>query len=202
MTIGTGVFLGLISIAAVWLYVATRNHWKWRRNTLAVLAAILVISVSLFGWNEFNSYVDNRPTRQTEFLGLQIGMPKGDVIFIKGKAKSGKDDDDVWVYANEYKTEIVGFRNGRIRYIAGMSKNELPHNIPTLQGISGYSTTEDVEKKFGKPDFISIRDDQTKRLWSFNSFGLFFSFQKGVIDAVGIFDPAEGPLRFIKEFDQ
>jgi hypothetical protein len=202
MTLGTGIFLGLLCTAAVWLYLSTRDRWKWRRIALTSLATIVVIFAALYAWIEISSYVANRPTHQTEFLGLKVGMTKGDVVFIKGQARLNKEDDDRWEYESGDVTELVRFRDGRVRYIVAFSKSRVSYNIPTLQGISGYSTPEDVEKKFDKPDFISISDDQTTRLWSFNSFGLIFGFQKGHVDAVGIFDPSGGPVRFPKEFNQ
>ncbi len=202
MTLGTGIFLGLLSMAAVWLYLSTRDRWKWRRIALISLGSIVVFFAALYAWIEINSYVSNRPTSQTEFLGIKIGMTKGDVIFIKGQAKVDKDDEDFWVYESGDVAELVRFRDGRVRYVIGLSKTGESYSIPTLQGISGYSTPADVEKKFGKPDFISIQDDQTRRLWNYNSFGLIFRFHKGQVDSVGIFNPAGGPVRFPKEFHQ
>ncbi len=202
MTLGTGIFLGLLCIAAVWLYLSTRNRWKWRRIALLSFGTIVVFFAALYAWIEVNSYVSNRPTLQTDFLGLKIGMTKGDVIFIKGQAKKYQDDEDFWVYESGDVAEFVRFRDGHVRYIIGLSKSGERYSVPTIQGISGYSTPEDVEKKFGKPDFISVQDDQTRRLWNYNSFGLLFRFQKGVVDSVGIFNPAGGPVRFTKEFNQ
>jgi hypothetical protein len=163
---------------------------------------IVVIFATLYAWIEISSYVSNRPTHQTEFLGLKIDMTKGDVLFIKGQAKVDKDDEDFWVYESGDDMELVRFRDGRVRYIIGLSKSKERYSVPTLQGMTGYSTPDDVEKKFGKPDFISIQDDQTRRLWSYNSFGLVFRFTKGQVDSVGIFNPAGGPVRFPKEFHQ
>jgi hypothetical protein len=62
------------------------------------------------------------------------------------------------------------------------------YKLPTIQGISNYSSQEDIEKRFGPADNISIHNDQTRRLLSYTRFGLVSAFEKNRVTSLGVFE--------------
>ena len=58
--------------------------------------------------------------------------------------------------------------------------------LPTVQGISNYSTQEEIEKKFGKPDKVSVHKDQKFRMLSYMESGLTFNLEKNRVTTIGV----------------
>lgn len=207
MSVGTGVFLGLLCIAAVWLYVATRGRWRWRRIALAAVAIVALPLVGFGIWVAYEDFRSSQPMPQSELFGVRIGMTKAEVTFHKGhpvewdKTDGAQDRQrpDQWAYLDGDSSHFVTFKNDRVRSVFGIGREDQRYSVPALQGISGYSTLDDIEKKFGKPDTVSESRDHTRRIVSYNAFGVFFQLEKGTVVATGVFDPQHGPLRFSVE---
>ena len=86
----------------------------------------------------------------------------------------------------------------RVRSIMAFTSEGNEYRLPTIQGISNYSSQEDIEQRFGNPDYVSIHKDQTRRLLNYNQFGLVFTLAKNRVTSLGVFD-RQKPLRYVDE---
>lgn len=194
MTTGDGIFSGFFFLGLIWLYVATRDRWNWIRIgkwTAALTATPLIaIGVYIAGQN----YLDSRPVLQTEFWGVAPGISKSELTFKKGKPDVERER--YWTYGKETDSVIyhVQLRNEKVRAVVAASTNS--YGLPYLQGISNHSSQSDIERKFGKPDSVSETKDKTTRMLTYLKYGIFFSLAKDRVEALGVVDPAEGPMLF------
>jgi len=196
--LGTGVFLGLTVVALVWLYVATRDRWKWRRVIGWSLGLALLPVVGFAGWLGYQTYIDAKPRRETSMWDLSPGMAASDVIFRKGEPS--EKAESTWYYkGSDYEpTHVVSFADDRVKWIVALSPTDLG-SLPTVQGISSYSSLEDIEKRFGKAESISVSADHTRRVLTYSSFGLVFWMKKNRVQALGVIDPEAPPVRLSEE---
>lgn len=193
MSLGDGVFGGMAFLGIIWLYVVTRERWRWRRIILWVIGIALLPVICVGVWLGFERYTNSRPHTQTSLAGLQVGMLPADVIFHRGEPK--QKGDDYWLYASddEKVAYLVRFKDGKTRALEALTRSGDSLYLPPLQGISTDSTVDDVVAKFGQPDSVSIAADQARRWLSFSKYGVAFQLEKGKVITVGVFDPAAGP---------
>lgn len=194
MTTGEGIFYGFVFLGLIWLYIATRDRWKWKRIWAWVVAAAAVPLLGIGVWALVDDYRNSLPQIQTAFWGISPGISQSDVIFTKGKPDT--EDGTFWTYGTNPANAVyqIQMRKGKVRVVAAFANNS--SSLPSIQGISGYSTIADIEKKFGPPDHIAESKDKTTRMLSYLKFRVFFSLSKGSVEGLGAIDPSEGPLLF------
>ena len=143
---------------------------------------------------------------QTEFWDLRIGMTAADVRFRKGKPTTEKDG--IWVcrdaenkgYVDHFYVAAIG-SDDKIRYVLAVTTGDPVSNLPELQGITERSTLDDIERRFGPPDHVSISSDGLRRMLSYKQFNVCFRLEKNLVTASGLCDGSMGPLKFIEEQD-
>jgi 4-amino-4-deoxy-L-arabinose transferase-like glycosyltransferase len=195
MELGTGVFLGLVVLATVWLYISTRERWRWKR--IAVWAGVFVVApvVSLGAWIGITKYIETRPEVQSELWDLAVRMNPDEVLFRKGEPSHRTAD--FWVYEDAGRhAYVVYFRQDKVRAIVAYTKSDSGHLLPTLQGIGSWSDQGDVTAKFGAPTLVSVSKDKSKRMLNFARYGVVFQLERNAVSASGVFDPETGPLKF------
>lgn len=84
MEIGTGFFLAAIILGTVWLYVATRDRWNWKKLLLWPLAAVLVLSAIGGAGIYVKDWFEDRPRQELALWGIRLGASPADVKFAKG----------------------------------------------------------------------------------------------------------------------
>ena len=87
MSLGTGIFLSTLVLAAVVLYGITKDRWNWRRivkRTALVFLGLVVIGAAVVGGFQFWDQLPTKITRQAEYAGLRVGMTQDEVMYIKG----------------------------------------------------------------------------------------------------------------------
>ena len=91
MSIGLGLFLAALTFAFLYLYQVTQDRWNWRRAALRSLAAIALF-VSVLALGAFGIFVYGKlrelPQKQTAYADLRLGMPMGEVKYVKGYPQS------------------------------------------------------------------------------------------------------------------
>jgi hypothetical protein len=200
MSVGTGILLGLIFLGFIWLYVSTWQRWRWKRITIWVLGIVIVPIVGSLLYLQIHNHLNSLPQREEEMWDLKPGMPMSEVLFRKGEPT--QKEDNYWLYmGGEDKVgHVVTVDKGRVRAIQVHTTEGNEYRLPSVQGISNYSSQEDIEKKFGKPDNLSIYKTQKIRMLSYMKYGLVFNLEKNRVTAIGVFD-REKPLRFEDEID-
>lgn len=85
MEIGAGIFLSAVLLGTVWLYVATKDRWNWKKILLWPLAIVLGLSVIGAAGIYINDWVQDRPKKELGLWGIQLGASIADVKFAKGE---------------------------------------------------------------------------------------------------------------------
>ena len=136
--------------------------------------------------------------RRTD-VDLKPGMTTNEVLFRKGEPNQ-KPENGFWFYMKNSDTigHVVRIKNGRVRYIQAVTKEGEEYNLPTVQGVSHYSSQEDIEKRFGKPDNASIYKDHTRRFLSYMRLGLAFELERNQVISIGVFDRTK-PIKYEDE---
>lgn len=90
MTVGDGLFAASIVLALVALFIATKDRWMWKVIALWLVALLIAFGLlgglAVWGWKTY----EDRPTVQTTYEGVALGISIQDVRFLKG---SPKDED-------------------------------------------------------------------------------------------------------------
>ena len=201
MDIGAGIFFGLIFIGLVWLYVSTRERWRWKRIGVWCATIVVVPLLGVTGWVKYLDYQASQPRFLDSLWGLSPGMTPEDVVFRKGEPYKKNEKDEIagesWVYVGEASEAIheVLWKNGKVRSIEALTLKSRPYGLPSIPGIDSSDSLEEVQKKLGPPDAVSMSKDNTSRMVSFLRYGLFLRLEKNRVTAVGVLDPKEGPIR-------
>lgn len=201
MEIGSGVFLSAIFLGTVWLYVATKDRWNWKKILLWPLAIVLGLSVIGAAGIYINDWVQDRPKKELGFWGIQLGASIADVKFTKGEPSRVKDVD-IWQYPHgtperEDGVFVVIFKDGKVRFVFHISNKNSSN--PSIQGISSYSNTEDLVERFGQPSHVSRSKDELLQWHSFERFNVAFMLERGQVIALGVYDSSTGPIKFSDE---
>lgn len=203
MTVGEGLFYGAIILGLVGLYAATKDRWRWKRIVkwgIGLPAVLLILGVA--GAWAYKTYED-RPRLQKSFGGITLASTEADVRFAKGEA-STKVQEGLWFYyagSGSAKPESAGylvrFKNKKVRYIAYLAS---PDQIvtPDLHGFTIGTPYEIVLEKLGPPDHASTSDDGLQRMVSYGKLNTFYTFERGQVRDLGIYDSTTGPMKFSK----
>jgi hypothetical protein len=81
ISIGAGIFYGLLALSFVILIVKTRDRWKWGR----IFAGIIGLPILAIGVIMGIEYYDYMPKSTSEFAGLTLNMTVDEVRFLKGE---------------------------------------------------------------------------------------------------------------------
>jgi hypothetical protein len=194
MDVGTGIFLGLFTIAVVILYLKTRERWNWRKIVLRpVIALVVVGGLGTVAFSAFDKY-QQRPKLITEFFGLKLTDSLDDVKFKRGLSKSIKED--YWSYdLAEGGMLTVKFKGSKITSLFFTGDCSLCDN---LNGVHMGSAYADVIERLGEPSFVSTSDDGLMRILSFKKTNQMFIFAEGKVIGHGIYLVSNGAVKFNK----
>lgn len=217
MSVGLGIFLGLVFCGLVYFYTKNRDRWNTRK-ILKILALMLGSVVLLFalvlGADSLISKYNNRPVLTTEFRGVKVGEKLKDFVF-----KSGAIKNIDWVNKNpeKYPLEIDGSYNLKTNGDSAMVSNGIVETVEhvcsensyddtSLIGIKCEDTGEDVIERFNGLVEVACPDkgekfldpyENTVRIYSVNKFGVqYFLFENHVkalfLSTAGSLKPAKG----------
>lgn len=209
MTTGEGIFWGLAFVGLIWLYVATKDRWKWKRIMKWIGIVLLIPIVCLGVWAGWEKWVESQPRIELSLYEINVGQSMDDVIYKKGKpdkeevnCPTGKTEcagEARWFYITDDITYIVSFEQSKVRWISAHLRDGKRYALPNFRGLSNYSGQAEVEELYGPPTKVSVSADKTRRLVSFVKYAVFFTFEKDEIISVGVMTPMGKPLSFIEE---
>lgn len=187
MTLGTGVFLSALLLSATWLYIATRDRWRWKRIMTALVGGTFGIAASvalgIWGYTEW----EDRPYPMNELNGIRLGMTEQDVRFYKGAPSSSSKDE--WTYeVRDFKGDpelsyVVILDGGKVQSVWATGEHG---KVPGVFGLPSYMRTADVIQKLGEPDSTSGSKDGAVRMLYYARFNLTFGFAADRLHAIGI----------------
>lgn len=195
MEVGTGIFLGLSSIALVWLFAVTRDRWRWKRIALWSAATFVLPAVAFATWLLLDDYRLSQPRVQREYEGLAIGEAQADVKFKKGEPS--RVEDGFWLYdpGSTSPLLIVGWHEGRVRFVMSHGENV---SFSAVQSIGRGDSQETIVARFGKPDHVSTSADGLSRWLSFAKYGVAFQLERNSVISAGVYDSSLKPMAYAK----
>jgi len=199
MTLGLGIFLSSLFLGVIYLFVATKDRWNWKK-ILFIWPLYFVLVVGVIGGTGFYIYnqYENKPKAYDTYLDIPLNATENDLIFIKGDGYDVKqyDSDKNNIYIryqedkeNEY-THNIRLKEGKVWRISCFSNRS--YDCPPINKISLKYKISEVEERLGKPDYESSSDDSTERLWIYEKLNLYMNLKQGKIKTIGIFDPSLG----------
>ena len=177
------------------LYLYTRDRWKWRKIAIRTLLGVLVLGGALAIIVGGYFAYETRVVAVTNFMGLKLPDTKADIKFKKGIAQH--ESEALWGFRDkDGKWEsLVRFRNEKVRWIVYIGDCTYCNS---LNGLGIGTSYEELINKLGTPTQVSPSGDGLKRLVSFAKTNQFFQLERGRVFGFGIYDPASGPIEYLK----
>lgn len=177
MSTGTGVFLGLVCIAAVLLYAQTKDRAHWRPIIKWAVAGALLIGGIGLSYVQIREYQRNRVVPPEKYLAVALGDSKRQVLYAKGQPThvleeppdntwpglrvisrtdlpEGKDVLDYahWSYESTDEGRVdIDFVGGEQTVSRVFCFSEEGADCQTLAGVAPGMTEETVIEKLGSP---------------------------------------------------
>lgn len=186
ISLGTGLFWGLVVVAFVLLVIATKDKWKWGRIILVIVALPVIGILAIVGIE----YYQALPKATFEYAGLRLEMPRKDVIFLKGQPDEIIDSgqrkvDEILIYhIDSYGDTLlaVGVEDDQVLSIVygGDSYYEA-----ALFGVFIGSDYATVINKLGEPSKIK-EQAETSRFLYYDEYKLQVGLYEGKVISFGI----------------
>lgn len=196
MSIGLSIFLASLIIGSVTLFIATRNSWNWK-NILKFLAlGVIVFIVLIIIAFKFYTYFSSKPEETNKFWGIPLHSNKSDIKFLKGNPikENNGPIESVWDYQDGVKGDYysVDFHGDTLRFVMVQKGQE---DYQSLQGITFYSTFQNILDKFGKHPLVFKTKNDLGRMILFKKYHVFFYLEKDHVQVYGMYNPKFGPIR-------
>jgi hypothetical protein len=167
MSLGDGIFWGAMVVAAVALYLGTKDRWRWKRIVLWTVGGLLglaaVAGAGVYGYTMW----EERPQVITEYWGIKLGTTPSDVLFLKGQPT--ERSSEYWVYKTENVAVTVAFKDKKVVRVIALGNR--PY-LPKIGSISTYLTMEDLTSRLGEPDAVSINATGENRILNYLKYNL------------------------------
>lgn len=186
MSVGTGLFLGLLCLAVVLLYTQTKDSGRWRRLSrwIGGLGGALLVAVLIwFGYWYVRGHFESRPRKIERYAEVSLGDSKEQVLYEKGSptdvlvvaadvpaymrgdlevVKTIPPDKSVTDYAHwEYESADSGrvdvdFSPKTQRVVRVFCYSTEQRECPSLLNIAQGTTEDQVIKALGKPSHAEL----------------------------------------------
>ena len=190
--IATSIFSLLLIGGFYYLIIKwTKFHiFRFGKALKLIYALVLfgAITISLFAtYYNFNDYWENDIVRVvTEFQGVQLGWPKAEVYFRKGKPQYEEKDSDAQVLI--YDNTIITISNDRVESIYYDCNGKDSNQWEKVGGVSCFSPVERVLSLYGESKALSVSEDKLNRLYNYPQFNISFELSKSKVDTLRVFD--------------
>jgi hypothetical protein len=215
MTLGMGIFLSTLILAAVIMYALTINRWNWRkivlRSFISIGVAVLLSAAAAALFIFKDRFLPL--SIQKEYAGLKLGMTMDEVKYVVGfpdgvleptekegerkrwqiltATKNLKDkkveDYSEWNFDRNYGYIRVKFDNKEKRLIVvECYSQDRVGACPAIYGIKDGDAEQSVLQRFGNPGKSQI-DGVAKQMY-YERIGVFFFLTKTQVYLLGIND--------------
>ena len=199
MSLGLGIFLSSLFLGIIFLFVSTKDRWKWKKILFIwPLCFVLVVGVIGGTWFYIYNYYENKPKTSIyeAYLNIPLNASEAELIFLQGdeyKTKRYSEDNNNihYLYITEDKNGInVRIKENKIWRISCYETTS--YSCSSLNEIQIHDSANEVKEKLGEPSYVSISDDNTERVWAYEKFNIYMMLSKGQVDGIGIFEPILG----------
>jgi hypothetical protein len=161
MSVGEGIFYGLVFLGIIYLYIQTKDRWNWKKIVFRFFGGIIVlvlIAVSLdYIFDNFsrNSFTDNqKPKIITGMNGIELGAKLSDVIFKTGAIKD-KKQEDVYFSPSDVKKRFTIDKESKtvisIQHNCSSDDLSYPNTYsPKINGVMCGDSEFDIFMKYSK----------------------------------------------------
>jgi len=185
ISIGAGIFFGLLALSFVILIVKTRDRWKWGR-IFTVIIGLPILAVGVIMGFE---YYQHMPKPTLEFAGLTLNMPVDDVRFLKGEPSeiveitSMKKHLSIYPISDYGDTDlVVSYYEERVTSIQISGNSDYSFSIYGVFLGSEYKTVID---KLGESIQVK-KHSEFYRLLYYKEFNVIVGIQQGKVKHIGI----------------
>ena len=198
MSLGLGVFLSSCFLGIIFLFIATKDRWRWKKIIILPLCIVFVLgSIAGAGFYIYNLY-EKKPKTYHAYQDIPLNASESDLIFLKGQNSYKKYTKDkstqVIAYTSEDKNIFIRIKDDKVWRISCHS--ETSYDCSALNKTSLFDLAGDVKEKLGEPDHVHTSDDDTNRMWVFEKYNIYMMLSKGKVDSIGIFEPKLGIPEF------
>jgi hypothetical protein len=209
VSIGLGIFLGLVFCGFIYLYSKNRDTWNWVKcfkiigvAGLAIIVTIGILIAGLVGYNKFES----RPKVINEFKGIQLGDTYGDLVFKMGKVvkdtknserrQSDFPDTNDGIYDVPSTKAFAWVVRNRVDSIAYQCSED-SYDSTQVNGIYCGDSSEKISEKFGDNILVQcqLKDDSKiidpfehkVRMYEIKKFGVRYFLFENKVAAIDVF---------------
>lgn len=164
MSIGEGIFYGLVFLGVIYLYIQTKDRWNWKKIVIWIIGLfvgiIVLIVVAVFAEDFFKKLTFSRfddsskPKIITGMNGIELGAKLSDVIFKTGAIKD-KKQEDVYQFASDENMRFAIDKESKtvrsIQHICSSNDLTYPNSYsPKINGIKCGDSELDIFINYGK----------------------------------------------------
>lgn len=164
MSIGEGIFYGLVFLGVIYLYIQTKDRWNWKKIVIWIIGLfvgiIVLIAVAVFAEDFFKKLTFSRfddslkPKVITGMNGIELGAKLSDVIFKTGAIRDKKQEDVYHFPSEDNKRFAVDKDTNTIRSIQhACSSNDLSYPntySPNINGVKCGDSEFVIFMNYGK----------------------------------------------------
>ncbi len=162
MTVGEGIFYGLVFLGVIYLYIQTKDRWNWKKivfrffGGLIGLVLIAVIADYIFDNFSINSFKENhKPKIISEMNGIELGVKLSDVIFKTGAIRDKKHADRYNFPLDENKSFFIDSQSKLVKgigYWCTQDEVKYPNSYKSLElnGVRCGESEFTIKLNYGK----------------------------------------------------
>ncbi len=182
------VVLGLSAIGGAGFYINSRIQERPQKE-------LGLWDIQLGAGPADVKFIKGNPQTETEYYATWIvenehlkGTRKFDItaeLYKRAKADEAggakdwaaalADTDATWRYRSDDGRYVIKFQDGKVRFVTYDGSSVYAASI---QGISRYTSLDELVGKFGRPSYVSRSKDELRRWVSFDKFNVAFMLEK------------------------
>lgn len=150
MDIGTGIFLGCVFIGIVYLFIKTKDTWRWKRFFIWSLIIPIALFTVVCICDAVSDYFRDKPAVISSIDGISVGDKLSDTLFKNGSlskivTKDPSDKEESYMDESTYVASL----NGKVIRI-GHACNNNTTDYTDLNSIRCNNDSDDIINKFGQ----------------------------------------------------
>jgi len=210
MSVGEGIFYGLVFLGLIYLYIQTRDRWNWKRIVLwtigcfVALIVIFVIYISTIDYFAKTTFIPVKPSVVNTLNDVSIGEKVLDVQFRTGAKLKKKDGELTYEFPNQTNVFFQADNNGLVDRVGNWCSSDAftyPYlNSPVANDIRCGDSSERILEKFGGKDNVRILclkkrinniDPESARSYDAVEYGVRFVLITNKVSGIYIYRPEE-----------